>query len=441
MHHLNSKTPHTRHRPIVLGVVLFLLFNLFLTVGVSVSPLNRKFNFSYGNYLPTKLEMLRQQHPEQLDVLFLGTSQTNNGFIPSVFEKASPVPLNSFNLGLPNNRYDIMQSVLQAHIHRYGKPRMVFLELGPSIQEKDTYFYYLPALYYRTLIEQNPAMAGQWLSNPLLSWTVKKELFLSSLSSLHQYRFTFSPLNILGKVAGKLQPILSPGANSETPSLNTLDVDTVEASSGTAHKVSSPSSGEAIQGDSANPLSAISPSNAFVITDKMTAKGWYPKDQSPNMRTPAGVRLSVEEARQYYIEHQTGVYFDKLEALLTYCRKENIPVTLVSWPNHPAFNRVFKASILHSRYQTGLRELLQKMPTPVINLNQHIPRDQAESQAGFFADPRHLTPEGAARISQALAQDFFALPQTRQRLWVRQRTAQKPSEYTLGQSGLSLAGH
>lgn len=392
--------------PLLLGVLLFVLFNALLTVGVTLSPLNKKFNFSYGNYLPTKIALLKTHSPQALDVLFLGTSQTNNGFIPSVFETEfqqaasqkttsaaiSPpkAKLNAFNLGLPNNRYDIMQGYLQAHVQRYGKPRLVLLELGPSIQEKDAYFYYLPALYYRTLLENEPKLAGQWLTNPLLADNVKKELLFSAASVLHQYRFTFSPVNILGKVGDKLEEKVT------SKLVTKLHGETVVAN------------GDAPQakGDPLTAPTAAAPANApvdtFPITPEMGEKGWYPNRPGPHMGSPEGIRLSVNEARKYYIDKQKAVHFDKLKALLTYCRQERIPVVLISWPMHPAFRRVFQQSPLYETYSSGLTALLAETPTPFINLNEFVP-PQSETEAGLFADPRHLAPRGAAYFSGQLA--------------------------------------
>jgi hypothetical protein len=376
---------HPDFRPILLGVLVFAVFNCLLTGVVTFSPINKKFNFSYGNFLPTKLEMLAQNHPQQLDVLFLGTSQTNNGFIPSVFEKAAGQPINSFNLGLPNNRYDIMQAYLEYHIHQYGKPKVVLIELSPSTQEIDSYYYYLPALYYRTLIERSPQRATVFLSHPLLAWNVKKELLLSAFSSLHQYRFTFSPVNILDKVSGKLAGLFrraeavaeASGKSAETAHKAESDVRTVE------------------------------------ITPEMTAKGWYPYEQSVHMKTPEGVALSVQEAKKYYIDHQAGVHFDKLRLLIAACRKYQVPVVLVSWPQHPAFTKILEESPLGKQYRQGLAQLSAQANVPVIDLNHSLPQNPSPS---LFADPRHLTPEGAKLFSGVLAKQTLALPLVRQQL-------------------------
>lgn len=383
---------HPAFRPILLGMLVFAVFNFVLTAAVTFSPINKKFNFSYGNFLPTKLEMLARNKPEQLDVLFLGTSQTNNGFIPSVFEKAAGQPVNSFNLGLPNNRYDIMQAYLDYHVHQYGKPKVVFIELSPSTQEIDSYYYYLPALYYRTLIERSPQRTAAFLGHPLLAWNVKKELLLSGFSSLHQYRFTFSPVNMLNKISGKVAQFLHRSEAVAEASVN---------NAGTTHEV------EAAE------------QNAVDITPEMTAKGWYPYEQSIHMKTPEGVALSVQEAKKYYIDHQTSVRFDKLHLFIAACQKNQIPVVLVSWPQHPAFMKILDESELGRQYRQGLSQLSAKTGVPVIDLNRSLSGNPSST---LFADPRHLTPEGAQLFSGILAKQTFALPQVRQQFNVQDPT-------------------
>ncbi len=391
-----ASKPASGFRPILLGIGVFIVCNFLLTALVTFSPLNKKFNFNYGNYLPTKLTMLKAQHPEALDVLFLGTSQTNNGFIPSIFENAlhqngiTP-PLNSFNLGLPNNRYDIMQACLETQVHQYKKPKLVLLELGPSIQERNSYFYYLPALYYRSLIENDPARGIHFLSNPLLAYNVKKEFFLSALSSLYQYRFTFSPINLLGKVGDKAQTI--------GQKLHLTPLETVSLGGG------DPSDEETKPG--------LIPASTFNVTEAMTAKGWFPKERSPHMTSPAGVTESIEAAKQYYLSHLEGIHFDKLEMLIQYCQSEHIPLALVMWPQHPRFNQAFRESRFSTPYFTGIHRISARYHVPVIDLNTELPANLDPSQAGFFADPRHMIPEGAAFMTEHLARRLSALPEVR----------------------------
>jgi len=291
--------------------------------------------------------------------------------------------LKSFNMGLPNNRYDIMLAYLQFHQQRYGKPKLLLVELSPTIQEQDASLYFLPALYYRTLIEQSPTLMPTYLSNPLLADNVKKELLFSGLSSLRQYRYTFSPINVLRKVQDKM-----------------------DAFTGSQRA-------EASEGDSATHTTQTNPLDAYNAT--WMEQGWYPKPQSQNMTSPSGLQRSVTEARKFYIDPQTSVSFEKLQALLNYCRQQNIPVALVSWPNHPAFLQEFQKSPLHEAYQAGLTQLLIRQPVPFIDLNQEetLQTNQmlkAGNVGGVFADPRHLTPFGAANVSGSLAKRLLKVP-------------------------------
>ncbi len=366
----------------ILGVVGFVVLNLLFTILVTFSPLNQRFNFKYGNFLPAKLQMLKVYGPSSVNVLFLGTSQTNNGFIPALFDARLGHGVKSFNVGLPNNRYDIMLAYLQFHQRQYGKLQLVLLELSPSIQEKESRHYYLPALYYRTLIEQEPAQTFAYLSNPLLADNVKQELLTSSFSSLRQYRNTFSPVKMLDKVGGKVQQV--------TQRLPVL--------ANTPAMAETPSDGSV----ASSPDGADTPPPAWV-TDEQLAAGWYPKAQSAHMKTPQGVRESVAEARKYYIDGQPSVNFEKLRALLAYCKREGIPVALVTWPNHPAFVREFQRSPLSIDYQRGVVRLLQESPVLRVDLNHHLPAEPLAQQVGLFADPRHLTPEGAKRFTETLA--------------------------------------
>lgn len=381
------RSPALGWRPLVLGLVGFLVLNLWFTVLVTCSPLNQRFNFRYGNFLPTKLQMLKVYGPSSVNVLFLGTSQTNNGFIPALFDARLGQGVKSFNLGLPNNRYDIMLAYLQFHQRRYGKPQLVLLELSPTIQEKESRYYYLPALYYRTLIEQEPAQTLAYLSSPMVSDNVKQELLTSAFSSLRQYRNTFSPVKVLDKVGGKLRQL--------TQRLPVLAKAPAMAQQAPADAFGIASAGAAAEGG-AVPLPPW-------VTDKMLSGGWYPKAQSPQMQTPQGLADSVREARRYYIDAQTSVNFEKLRALLAYCKQQGIPVVLVTWPNHPAYVQAFQRSPLYPDYQQGVARLLNDSPVLRVDLNHHLSAGLLVPETDMFADPRHLTPEGAKRFTEILA--------------------------------------
>jgi|GEM_PF-2429663 len=426
--------------PILIGFIAFALFNIVATVGITFSKFNESFNFKYGNFLPTKFKLLDhniQASHQKPDILFFGTSQTNHGFIPSVF-KSNLTNQNHtiFNFGLPNNRYDIMQGVLEYQIQRGEKPKLVLLEVGPSLQERNSPYFYLPALYYRTLIENSPSLAWHWLSNPLLDQDVRKELLTSAFSVLRQYRYTFSPINILDKVSNKassvaqskLQPLTGKFANFTDPNVEATAPPTLDpspAERGGEIKISknekqlgiSPrisSSSPLSKNVLSPPLSAGEGSRVGVkpfdpkVLEQWQQDGWYLKETSPHMGTPEGVTESVEEARQYFILSQKSVHFDKLRAFLKYCQKQNIPVVLVSWPNHPGMNQAFSKASISPDYFRGLQELRNDFPrTPYINMNSQNSIEglnpEIASKQGLFADPRHLTAIGAKLYTEKLA--------------------------------------
>jgi hypothetical protein len=303
-----------------------------------------------------------------------------------VFDQTFGQGLQSFNLGLPNNRYDIMLAYLKYHQTKAGKPRLLLVEVSPSIQEQDASFYYLPALYYRTLIEQAPSLTARYLQNPLIADNVKKELVFSGFSSLWQYRHTFSPVNLLGKVSQKLPHIIH----------------TTETHSGKISQASTNPSALPAQSDS---TAAASKEKQPSYDTRWTERGWYPQEQSPNMTNPEGLKQSIIEARKYYIDSQNKVSFAKLQMLLQYCQSQKIPFILITWPNHPAYLETFAHSHLNQGYQQGLQALLAKNSnTTFINLNQYLPTKELIAPTHFFADPRHLTPSGAQFFSQKLAE-------------------------------------
>src|SRR5690242_12014418 len=122
-------------RPILIGILLFALLNVGTTLVVTHSGLNGKFHRSMENLLPDKLAMLADAQP---GILVLGTSQTNNDFDTADFDAQVPNGLTSFNLGLPGTRYDVMQANLEAYRRRYGNPRLLILEVSPTIMERNT---------------------------------------------------------------------------------------------------------------------------------------------------------------------------------------------------------------------------------------------------------------------------------------------------------------
>lgn len=353
-------------KPILLGLLLFLVLNVLVTVGFHLVPgLDRKFGLKVDNFLPQKLDQIASDTSQPPNILFLGTSQTNNGFVPSAFEQTVGQSVRSFNMGLPGTRYDVMMTYLEYHTLHVGKPRLVLLEVTDALVEPRDIYFYLPALHYRTLMEKDTRLMDFAWRNPLMAFEVRQELVCSALSVLHQYRSITNPLSVQKKVLKTLKRLLF-GSN---------EADAAEVSP---------------------PVSVTLP----VITSEMTATGWIPKAPSPIMETPGGAAKNAVDARKYYIDPLPDLNFAKFNAILTYCRQRNIPVVLVQWPNHPEYLRIFEASHLYQPYHQGLKEVIKTHQVPFVDLNW----DNPEAVTGLYSDSRHLSPAGALKFSAILGE-------------------------------------
>jgi hypothetical protein len=342
------------YRPILLGIALFLLVNAGITWMLTATPLHTRINLRYENHLPAKLQLLQGVNPSQLDVLFLGTSQTHNGFATPAFEGEGG--LQSFNMGLPGNTYDAMLGYLQSHLKTHGKPKLLLLELSSTIQIDQNPHFFSAAMIYRSLLNEDPRQILPILTDPALDENVRRELSGAMVSGLYQFRHLFSPVNILTKVTEKAERRL---LGSPTPR--------------------------------AGVLSKPFPS-------AWTAKGWSPKPSSELMHTEEGLETILAEAQAFYLDALPPVNFQHLKALLSFCQENEIPVALVTWPNHPAFVQQFQESRHYQPFMNGVQEIVQQHQVPWIDL-QTVPPPPMKD---VYSDPRHLTPEGARYYSRHL---------------------------------------
>lgn len=372
-------------RPILLGVLLFLVANGGITLMAGKSPeLHEKLGAKVDNLLPRKLEQLEAVCQEPIDVLALGTSQTHNGFATGAFEEAVPVPVNSFNMGLPGTRYDVMQSYLDYHIRRCGKPQIILLEITDALVEDETTYFYLPALHYKTLIQQQPDLAKALLKNPLTPLTVKKEVLLSFSSVFYQYRPLFTPNSLMKKVAKTgnhvasklLEPVMA-----SSPDESVAETDAFRPPQ--------------------TPEEAME-----LLPPSWIQKGWVPKYPFPQMKTQQGIAENAQNAYDYYLKPLNTVDFRKLEAFLAYTQTQDIPVVLVRWPNHPAYLEHFKTSPVYDAYHQELDRVLRHYPVGYLQLDNEPPA----SNTAMYADTRHLSPKGAVHFSAIIAWHLMADP-------------------------------
>ncbi len=373
-------------RPIIIGILLFILINGAVTVAVNHIPsLREELNLKADNLLPYKLQEIAKIQPQNLDVLFLGTSQTNDGFSTHAFDEAFPEKVRSFNMGLPGSAYGVILSYLKVHITHYGKPKLVLLEVSDLLAQKDDDHFYVPMLQYKTLINQYPSLFSDFWKNPLLSFKIRKELFFSMPSAIYEFRPLFSPLRIQSAVTKGGSILIN----------KTLQV---------LFHINTP-----IISQEAEAHEQVSTSSEHFQDDQTLPMGWTPRDMIPMLETPGGVKTNARLARNYYIGHVTQPDFTNLIHLLNYCQQEKINVVLVSWPNHPDYDKLFQKTPFSKPFYTGVQQIVQQYHLPYINMEEGTPYQLTQ----FYSDTRHLNAQGAIIFSRLLAQKLAVLPQVK----------------------------
>ena len=332
------------YSPAAIGALLAVLASAALLLWITFFPMkNPQAYVGSGNLLPLKLSLVEEKTPE---LLFMGTSQTNNGFSTLDFEKAAPGTLRSFNLGMPNNQYEVMLSYLKLHVARHGRPAMLLVDLSPTILVERSPHYGKQTRIYKQFLENNP-----WV--PVEVKAAIFRLAFSAAGTIYQFRQDYSPLTWITAAVGKSQP-------------------------------------------------------PQVIWDRTTMDGgWTPKPRSPLMDSPEGYKKILAETRKYFLDDLPPMHFGRLHDLLNYCKEQEIPVTLVTWPNKEDFLAMMQEDGMYDLFSEGARNTASKFGAHWIDLNLHN-----KEGVGFYSDPRHLTPKGAAHFSALLAREVFAKTET-----------------------------
>lgn len=303
-------------------------------------PVDKMAYVENNNLLPLKTAELRQMSSFP-DILFLGTSQTNNGFHTAFFRQQYPEPITVFNFGLPSNQYELMLALLKLQVESRQSPKMLLLEASPTIMVDNSPHYGRQSRLYSRWVQDNPQLPIH----------LKQQLFLlafSAAGTAHQFRQEYSPLNWL---AHWTQPSLSSDWKPEM------------------------------------------------------AQGWTPKPASPLMKTPLGRKKILAEAQKYFLDDLPPLSFKGLHRLIAYSQAHRIPVVLVTWPNQAEFMGLMRESGLEAQFLRGMAITTQRYQVPWINLSQ--PMNGSQNQ--LYADPRHLTPQGAKIYSSQLAKRVAAL--------------------------------
>jgi hypothetical protein len=365
-------------RPFAIALLLFLVFNVGITWITNIPKVQRHLDTWIANRLPEKHELLSQKGLLPIDILALGSSLTDNGFAPPAFEQAAPYPVQVFNMGLSASRYDVLEAVLKYHIGHFGKPRLLLLEVGDFMLEKQDLFSYMPMLYYQTLMTLDPNLQDEIMKAPFLPLEDRNELFFSRLSGLYRYRHLFSPIVIQIKLTKHLQKHFSNGAKRAQPNSDMVLVNTIQEP------------------------------DEYRLSDQKL-KGWHPTRIGPSMQTEAGARLNAMLLKPMHIDTMAKLDFTKLTRLLDYCRTQQIPVVLVQYPMHPQYISILKASGYETPFMDGVDQVAHEYHLPYFNYN----RNDFIRQPRWYTDARHLSKVGAIAVSRHLAQDIFSNPELR----------------------------
>jgi len=325
---------------LLLALALLAALDQFIAWG----PVNAGLNEQLRNYLSHKLDGLKKQNAHPLDVLMIGTSRSLYGFSPPVFTQTAPQFRQVFNMGLVAGDYYLFKLFLQDYIATYGKPRLILLEACDLILNTDRTSD-TNNIYYRTLLLQNPHAFQQIIQSPMLSVKEKEEILLGSVSGLYRYRTLLAPANLKNLI---FHPAMTRQNNLSMAALN----------------------------------------------------GWTPRtitlaDETPNDQA----ELIQKRVDAVYGQYQ-HINLTRLVDLLAFCRAQHIPVVLMEWPVHPAFQQKMDAIPVAKRAQQSIEALQKQFHLRMITL----PAPPLPEANRYFSDADHLSEEGALVYTRRLAE-------------------------------------
>jgi hypothetical protein len=331
-------------RPFVIAILLILLAEVL----ISWTPLDNFFDNQIENSLKDKQKELASYTDKGIDVICLGTSQTNDNLVTTEFEKLIPGNLNVYNFGLLSGDYYLFKLLLENYITRYGKPKLILLEVNEILFSKD-YFSSLNSLYFITFLKQHPERLDALFITPHIPIKGKLEMLFSLLSGMYRYRSLLE--------YHKLRSLLHEKKR---------------------------------------------------VSKTVYFKGWSPLPVKPIMSDPKAMDQYIREKKEEILNGYEQGDSAKFHLLLTYCKQQDIPVVLIQWPNHPKYNDVIQKTTFYPYYKQVTEELSKQYGYPIIDLTQSVPEDISK----FYSDPRHLSQEGAVWYTRKLSHYFSHSPQS-----------------------------
>jgi hypothetical protein len=324
------------YRPFFITLAVIVLLDRLILF----APVSNFLDDRIQNALKIKLEQL-QPDGEDLDILFLGTSRTNNGFATPIFAKEASA--NVYNMGLADGDYAIFLQVLKYLAEHQKKPHRLYLEVS-NVLFKPAHLSDNSVLYYRTLFGGQPAKALHILQMSTLSWRDKQEIGLTYLSGIYRYR-TVIGVRALAKYA--------------------------------AHYLAG---------------------NQFSKSNYL--QGWKPAKTEMIMGKSPQMKQKAQEVLYQQMSNYDQPDTNRFRQLLDFCKEEEIPVILVEWPTHPIYDDLFHHYPLAEKYDTTIKSIAQQYHLPLIQLQKNLPK---EKQDLFFAEPGHLNESGAVYFTKKLS--------------------------------------
>jgi hypothetical protein len=298
------------------------------------------------NSLADKITLLKAEEHHRSDIIFLGTSQTNNGFMTEIFEKNFPKPIKAYNLALRSGDYYLFKLFLQYYVQHYGKPKLLLLEVNEVLFNKQQYYFtQFNNLHYREMMTQKPELFSQIFINSPLAIDDKVDIFFSLISGVYRYRGELEIHRVKNIIKGTLP---------KKPTYH---------------------------------------------------KGWDALLMKPLMSHPSEMKQYIDEQVSLISKQQNQFDSSKLEGLLNYCQQEQIPVVLIRWPVNQQLRISIEKTKLYALYEKRINQVSRKYHLVLIDLYQQ----NFASPLGLFSDPRHLSPIGAELYTSELAHKIYQL--------------------------------
>lgn len=338
--------------------LITLLLAVCLEMVLGLPPVKRFLLYASHDYLQEHFDNLTQDDPHNVDILIMGTSRMMCGLKPDVLESRLSQNINVFNLSIPEARFPLQSYVLKSHVHRYGKPRVLILEL-PELSLND-YGGRDDGLYLATTVRHSPWLLWQVLQDSRLSEEARKSAALGFFSTYSHYKraFTWEEFRELSR-------------NKRYQSL-------------------------------------------FLPTDgssyvRQYQQGWSSREAyNPAKETEEMIKNRIRMRKELLNALEASHSPNSLYQFLELTRSLGIKTVLVQLPTHSMHYRLFESHPVHQKYYDTISKAQKIYGVQFINLS----RDRVPENDSLFSDNEdHMDKNGAQVYSAIFAKRLAELPE------------------------------